>query len=476
MRNLPVNRGPAKVSPLGIPRLPGESLFSALDSAAKDHVAMRPRILVIDDDRQLIRQIETLLKPLGATTVLAPDAEQGLELLRRCPLNVVMLNLTANEDAGLELVGRVRKIRPGVAVIVIVEKGSIASVVRSFRAGAVDYLRKPICREELAIALSRAIAVADYSSQELRAGTSLVAASASMRQVLDRATTLACSTEPLLVCGEHGTGKGRLARWIHAHSPRREQPFVPVRCDALDADQLLARFFGSERSSGRSLVERASGGTLFLRNVGSLPRWFQQVLAESLRTGTFVHRKSGAAVRLQARVVVSIAVNPSGRDLHGELTEELRRCLGVARLQVPPLRERRDDIRPLIQALGQEAAEDPSLGSCWSRLSYAEEALRILEAHDWLGNVHELRNCVRRQFIFAQEPLITAADLGDLLAEGSTRCGGDSALERNSPRPSFAPQGSPMLGLGGLSASAAQGPSAYVGCRGPFLFSGALSR
>jgi DNA-binding NtrC family response regulator len=214
---------------------------------------------------------------------------------------------------------------------------------------------------------------------------------------------------------------------IHSISPWREEPFVKVSCEAVQESQLVEMFFGDEATSKESandeegnssrsgLIEQAAGGTLFLRNLVGLPRWMQEQLLQAAQAGRFFRKGGVKPIPFRARIAASTLCDPARSVKEGRLLDELHFYLGAHSLVIPPLRDRREDIRPLISALVQEASRDPSLSVRGPAPTFSEESLQLLEAHNWPGNVCELSNVVRRVFVFISEPEVTADHVAEML-------------------------------------------------------------
>lgn len=406
---------------------------------------MCPRILVIDDDPQASALLGTILENEGTSVALENDAIRGLESLKSNSVDVLFADLRMSGRNGSEVLREARKCKPTLPVVVTTACGSVESTVNAFRLGAVDYLVKPFRADQVSAALARAFAKTEQPQlQESSAKATIddlakygsgaiVAVSPAMRQVAEKCQRIASSTLPVLIVGELGVGKERVVRLIHSLSSRREGPFVKVNCEAVQESQLVEMFFGEEgaangagESSRCGLIERAANGILFLHNVTGLPRWMQESLLDAATGGVFFRKGSSEPAPFRARVAASTLHDPAESVKKGDLLDELFCYLGVVSLDVPPLRYRREDIRPLVDALVHEAGCDPSLGDQWSRLSLTEEARQLLEAYDWPGNIYELSNFIRRVFVFSGKSEVTAAHVAEMLPPLPTLYGPDT--------------------------------------------------
>jgi DNA-binding NtrC family response regulator len=243
-----------------------------------------------------------------------------------------------------------------------------------------------------------------------------------MIHLAELCSRVASSTLPILVIGETGVGKQKIVRLIHALSTRRDEPFVQVNCEAMQESQLVEMFFGKEEEVDREnkstrigLIEQAAGGTLFLRNITGLPRWMQKEFLQAARAGVF-HRSGGSEqVPFRARTSASTIYAPADCIKQGVLLHDLYCYFGATPLNVPALRRRRDDIRPLVATLTCEIGAELMSGGHLSTRRFSEEALALLEVYDWPGNIHELSNFIRRVFVFVSETDIMATHVKEYL-------------------------------------------------------------
>ncbi len=276
---------------------------------------MSDSIMVVDDDPQILRLLGTMLQQQGARVMLESNPRQGLEKLKANPVDVLFTDLRMPGFDGLDLIREARTVLPSLAAVVISGFGSLDSSVSAFRLGAVDFLTKPFSSTQIAGALARASASmtprpnakVDFAAPPGQSPVSMAAASAAMKPVVALAARVAAAPVPVLVVGESGVGKEMIARHIHSLSPEATGPFVTVNCQAVGEPQLLDVFFGRESASdnhGNSIepgvLERASGGMLFLRNVTLLPKWMQAELLHTLQTGRFLRQGGQRPIRYSA--------------------------------------------------------------------------------------------------------------------------------------------------------------------------------
>ncbi|MCW8140856.1 MAG: sigma-54-dependent Fis family transcriptional regulator [Planctomycetota bacterium] len=389
------------------------------------------RVLLVDDDAALLEVFAEELPGRGFQVSTATSGEEALARLDAVDPDVVVTDLNMRGLRGTELVRRVVEVRPDVPVIILTGFGDLPSAIDAIRAGAYDYLTKPIEPEPLALSLARAARHRGLQREVERLRTlvgaagspgEIIAASEAMRPVLDLLTRVAPTTTTVLVRGESGTGKELIARSLHALSPRAERPFVALNCATIPEPLLESELFGHARgaftgavAARRGLFLEASGGTLLLDEVGELPLALQPKLLRALQERT-VRAVGGAREEpFDARVVVA-----TNRDLQAEVTagrfrEDLYYRLAVIELEVPPLRVRGHDVLLLAQHfLAKYAAR---LGRSAPALSVGV-AERLL-AYGWPGNVRELENAVERAVTLCRGDEVVSGDLPRALLKGA---------------------------------------------------------
>jgi DNA-binding NtrC family response regulator len=364
-------------------------------------------VLVIDDDSGVSRAFSMLLGKEGHRALVASSAEEGLELAARERPAVVFLDVRLPGMSGLEALTRLRAVLPDSPVLVMTGHGTLSTAVEAVRKGAFDYLAKPLSIEAARAALSRALAqgaarsaldgarreLADFPPEAL-----LVGRSAAMQALYRQLAAAAAADATVLLSGESGTGKELAARAIHLHSARSSGPFVAVSCAGLPETLLETELFGHARgaftgavASRVGRVEAADGGTLFLDEVGEMSPGMQAKLLRFLESRTFERVGESEPRRSDVRVISATNRDLAAAVRSGGFREDLYYRLDVLRIELPPLRERREDI-PLLVAHFLSGA-----GSSAGRpAEVSPEALAALGAHDWPGNVRELRNCLER--------------------------------------------------------------------------------
>jgi NtrC-family two-component system response regulator AlgB len=380
-------------------------------------------ILIIDDESSLRRTLRITLETLSHHVAEARDGSQAREVLGNRQLDVAFLDLRLGREQGLDLLPELLRLAPGMDVVVMTAYATIESAVEAMRRGAFDYLPKPYTPDQLRLVLERVAKVRRLQShveeleQQVRSvvpEADLQTAEPVMQQALDLAFKAAVSDATLLLRGESGTGKGVLARAIHAHSPRAAAPFVTVHCPSLSAELLESELFGHVRGAFTGAVKDtigkvavAAGGTLFLDEVGDLPGALQAKLLRFLQEKRY--ERVGATQTLVSDVRIVAATNHDLEALTaaGQFREDLLYRLKVIEVTLPPLRQRSRDILPLAEHLLRFFARQTGK-RCEG---FTEEARAAICHYSWPGNVRELRNAVERGMILSSGPLVGLADL-----------------------------------------------------------------
>jgi DNA-binding NtrC family response regulator len=394
-------------------------------------------ILVVEDNDTLRRAIARALAGRCERVVEAETCAQAREsIAANEPFAVVLTDLRLPDGDGIEVLRSVRARDARSAVVLMTAHGTIASAVEAMREGAVDFLQKPFELAELEARVERAASHARLVGEvtELRAERgarrsrgALVGRHPALLAAIELAERVAPTRSTVLVTGETGTGKELIAGVVHAASPRADGPFVKVNCAALPETLLESELFGHERgaftSADRQRIgrfEQASGGTLFLDEIGDLSLATQSKLLRVLQEQEF-HRLGGVrTLRTDARVVAATNKDLSAAIAAGEFRDDLYFRLNVITIELPPLRERVDDLERLAQHFLAEFAAE--LGR--PRTGFTPAALARIRAHAWPGNVRELRNAIERAVLMGDGPQVEAGSLALVHGEVATARGG----------------------------------------------------
>ncbi|HEY4121649.1 MAG TPA: sigma-54 dependent transcriptional regulator [Byssovorax sp.] len=403
------------------------------------------RVLVVDDEASARGPVERLLKDEGYLVDAAEDGVAALAIAAERPPDVIVTDLNMPNLDGLGLLAKVRE-QDGPPVIMVTGVSDMSFAIRAMRAGAEDYLTKPVDVDALLVSIERTLERRALRSESaaLRSEIaerdgggfgSLLGASPAMQRVYRMARQVAGARATVLITGESGTGKGELARAIHAHGPRSKQPFVSLHCAALAESLLESELFGHERGAftgadkrraGR--FEQANGGTLFLDEVGEIPMATQVKLLRVLQERTFERVGGNETVSVDVRLVAA-----TNRDLvaavnDGRFREDLYYRLNVVHLDMPPLRVRDADVLLLANRFLARFAEDNHRDI----RGFGDRARAKIVAHRWPGNVRELENAIERAVVLCDGPLIEEEHLPvevGSVGKGSARIPGSTMAE-----------------------------------------------
>jgi DNA-binding NtrC family response regulator len=389
-----------------------------------------PRILIADDQPDVIQALRLLLKGEGFQTESATSPAGVLAAVRDLELDVVLMDLNYARDTtsgreGLDLLPQVQALDPTLPVIVMTAWGSVESAVEAIRRGARDYVEKPWDNARLLatlrsqVELGRALRQAQRLEQEnrqLRGGAlpHLIAESRAMQPVLRMMERVGPSDAAVLITGEHGTGKDVVARWLHAASPRAQKPLVTVNAGAIAEGVFESELFGhvkgaftDARTDRVGAFELADGGTLFLDEIGTMPPEQQAKLLRVLQTGELQRVGSSRTRKVDVRVLSATNIDIRRNVEEGRFREDLLFRLNTVEVHLPPLRDRREDIPALAtHFLRRQAARYRK-----ELTGFDAEAMRALLDYPWPGNVRELEHTVERAVLLAAGPQIGAEDL-----------------------------------------------------------------
>ena len=390
----------------------------------------RIKILVIDDDESLRRVLEYNLAQEGYAVLTAGSGEQGLELLRKEGADVVVTDVRMPGMDGLQVMEAIRKHDPNTQVIILTAFGTIEMAVEAMKAGAFHYISKPFNRDELKLTIKKALQLRELEKENVALRQALqtkgsldriIAESGRMREIVDMIKRVAPTETTVLILGESGTGKELVARAIHNYSPRAKGAFVPVNCAAIPEHLLESELFGHVKGAFTGAIrdrvgkfEAADGGTIFLDEIGEMRQDLQVKILRVLEERIVERVGDNRQIPVDVRVLAATNKDLTKAIQAGEFREDLYYRLNVVPLCIPPLRERREDVRPLIQHFLRSLGAPP-------RLTISPDAFRALENYPWPGNVRELENALERALIFQRGDAIGLADLPDTIRSPRAR-------------------------------------------------------
>ena len=382
---------------------------------------MKPKILVIDDDASLRRVLEYNLQQAGYDVIAASSGNEGLSLFGEEKPALVITDMKMPGMTGLEVLAAIKEGSPETLVIIITAFGTVDVAVEAMKLGAYDYITKPFNRDELRLTVSKALQFTGLAAENRRLKDeladradfhTLVGSSAGMEKVFQVVRKVADSDASVLITGESGTGKELVARSLHAMSGRKNAPFVAINCAAIPRDLLESELFGHVKGAFTGAIKDktgkfslADGGTLFLDEVGELPLELQPKLLRALQE-RLVERVGGTQTqKIDVRVVAATNLDIDKALAEGSFREDLYYRLAVIPIQLPPLRERREDIPLLLRHFCTKHGAP--------KVSFDKPALAELTSYGWPGNVRELENTVERLLIMRDSDTVTSQDLPD---------------------------------------------------------------
>ena len=385
--------------------------------------ARPPSILIVDDEYSVRDSLERWFRKDGYDVAAVPSAAEALKAMQDRRFQVALVDIKMPGMDGMELQERIHRIDPQTAVIMITAFASVDTAVRALKQGAFDYLTKPIDPDELSHLVRRAVDERRLREENVQlretidglvGADAIVGDSPAMGKVMELIEQVARTDSTVLILGESGTGKELVARAIHAGSPRRYFPIVPVNCGGLPETLLESELFGHEKGAftgagyrRKGKIEMADGGTLFLDEVAAVQPKMQVDLLRVLETKELTRIGGTRPIKVDFRIICATNDNLEQAVVEGRFREDLYYRINIFTIQLPPLRERRSDIPALARHFLARFARQMD-----SRIAgISPEAMDLLTAYDWPGNVRELSNAIERAVVVGAPPVIQPGDL-----------------------------------------------------------------
>lgn len=382
-------------------------------------------VLIVDDEKNYPPIIAAVLQEEGYETLTANSGQKALEILKHSDVDLVLTDMKMPQMDGIQLLEHIKKQDPDLPIIMMTAFGSVEKAVEAMQKGAYSYILKPFDNERLVLYVNKANAVYRVVKENRALRTAVesryrfgnfIGKSKAMRAVYEKIQKVAPTPATVLVEGESGTGKELVAKSIHFNSPRKDRPFVAVNCSALAESLLESELFGHERGAFTGAVamkkgrfEMADGGTLFLDEIGELSQALQVKLLRVLQEKTFERVGGVKPISVDIRLIAATNKELKEEVRRERFREDLYFRLDVVRIPMPPLRERPEDIRLLIQHFMKKYAEERTADIPIKGI--APEAERLFHRYGWPGNVRELENVIERAMILCPGDMITASDL-----------------------------------------------------------------
>jgi DNA-binding NtrC family response regulator len=380
--------------------------------------ARQPRILIVDDEPNIRQGLAEALQDQGYEIEQAASGEAALELLQMKPFDLVLVDLVMEEMDGIEVLREINRQWPQTEVVIITAHGTIETAVKALKEGAYDYLSKPINVKRFRSYVHNILRAQELQEEnrllreQLRTEqeySQIIGRSEKLLTILEMIEQLAPTDVNILIEGESGTGKELVAHAIHQKSGRGQKPFVSVNCGALPKELIGSELFGHEKGAFTGASQRKQGrfeladrGTLFLDEIAEMDLEAQVTLLRILEGGRFRRVGGTREVKVDVRVIAATNKSLKKQVREGRFREDLFYRLNVVRMSLPPLRERREDIKPLAQHF----LDTFSTKYHKSNLKFASELNERLTHYQWPGNIRELKNCIERAVILAREQLI----------------------------------------------------------------------
>ncbi len=380
-------------------------------------------ILVIDDEVAQRDILTGYLKKKGYKIFSASSGKEGIETARTNSVDIILSDFKMPDLTGLDVLEQVKKLNPEISFVIVTAYGTVENAVKAMRLGAFDYISKPVDLDELDLMIERIIEHKNLKSenrllktqlQEKYKITSIVSQSQKMEEVINVAARVADSKANVLITGENGTGKEVLAKAIHYISPRKDNPFVAVNVPALTETLLESELFGHEKGAftgadkmKKGRFEIAHGGTIFLDEVGDIPQSIQVKLLRVLQEHQFERVGGTEKMEVDVRIIAATNKDLEQKIKEGTFREDLYYRLNVVSIKIPPLRERKEDILPMIENFIQKYCTENNK----ENLEISKEVVDVLMKYNYPGNVRELENIIERAVVLTRGKIITLNDL-----------------------------------------------------------------
>jgi two-component system nitrogen regulation response regulator NtrX len=398
----------------------------------------KAKVLIIDDEPGILKQVSGLLEDEGYETVTAAGGDEGIRAFGAGDVSLVLLDVYMPGMNGLEVLEKLKQADPAVPVIMVSGQGTIDVAVKATRLGAIDFVEKPFQPEKLLVSAANALELQSLRSEnirlagELRKSRVMIGRSKAMRALEEAIAKAAPSKMRVLITGENGTGKELVASAIHENSPRSDKPFVKLNCAAIPKDLIESELFGHEKgaftgatSKKQGKFEIADGGTLLLDEIGDMSLDTQAKLLRVLEEEEFEKLGGGRPMKVDVRVIASTNKNLQEEIKKGRFREDLYFRISVMPIEVPPLRERKEDIPLLVEYFTKLFCEENNRPG----KEFTPGAIKVLMSYDWPGNVRELKNLIERLVIMAEGDVISEEHITPLVSEARIETGGKPLSE-----------------------------------------------
>ncbi len=383
----------------------------------------RPNILIVDDEKIVRESLRDWLENVGYKVIIAESGEEALKIVKRRKIKIMLADLVMPGMDGIELIREAKKIVPSISTVIITAYGSIQSAIDATREGAHDYVEKPFCPEKVELLIRNMVEHQNLLDENISLRRKIedkfifegiIAKSSKMLKIFELIKTVAPSSATVLIYGKTGTGKEVVARAVHQQSPRRNKPFIATSCAALSESLLESELFGYEKGAFTGAVERKKGkfeaadkGTLFLDEIGEINANTQIHLLRALEEKKITRVGGNEEISVDVRMIAATNRNLKTLVQQGDFREDLYYRLNVVTLDLPPLKERREDILPLAELFLKKSSEENNKNI----KILSPEVIEFMLNYSWPGNVRELENMIERGVILSKAKTISLNEI-----------------------------------------------------------------
>jgi len=384
-------------------------------------------ILIIDDEKEICESMKMILEYEGYSVDYSTSALKGLNLAEKKQISCLLLDIQMHEMSGFEVLKKVKEVNPSLSVIIISAHGSVENAIKATRLGAFDFIEKPIDRDKLLISVRNAIEQVKLLTENIEIKKTLevdgeiLGQSKGIKSILELIDKVAPLNTRVLIAGENGTGKELVARAIHKKSQRKDKPFIEVNCAAIPNELIESELFGHEKGSFTGAFtqrigkfELANKGTIFLDEVGDMSPQAQAKVLRAIEDGKIERVGGGKKIDVDVRIISATNKDLSEEIQKEKFREDLFHRLNVIPINIPPLRERKDDIPILTEAFSKAITTRHKK----TPIKFLEDATKLLQEMNWSGNVRELKNIIERIIIIIDKREIARSDIELLLKPG----------------------------------------------------------
>jgi len=382
-------------------------------------------ILIIDDEKEICESIKMILEYEGYSVTYSTSATEGISKLSSNNYSGLLLDIQMPEMSGFEVLKKVKEKKPSLSVIIISAHGSVENAIRATKLGAFDFIEKPIDRDKLLLSIRNAVEQFNLLTENieikkvLEGGGDILGNSKAIKIILELIEKVAPLDTRVLITGENGTGKELVARAIHKNSGRKDKPFIEVNCAAIPNDLIESELFGHEKGSFTGAVQQRIGkfelankGTIFLDEIGDMSQQAQAKVLRAIEDGKIERVGGGKKIDVDVRIIAATNKNLTDEIEKENFREDLFHRLNVIPIDIPPLRERKNDIPILLEFF----ANDITARHKKAPTKFTTDAIKLLQEMNWSGNVRELRNIVERIIIIIDKREIERKDIEVLFA------------------------------------------------------------